>query len=391
MYKLIGKSLKIFSIFVSLIMVSCLWHDPWGSWGPPHQEAEKNAYPDFAYDGQNLFVVWGGDDIYGRIISPDGSFVTPIFKISDRDYIEAEPEIVFLDPSFIVVWEEHLGEEGVRICCKKYSRHYSPISGSYTELLRGRGLSSPRIEKHTDGFVVLWYEWESVGYYCNISLFDLNGRELKRKALGSCSYPGKSVKILVRADNEDRYLLSIGRSSDILDQDLETINDIDFLGREETYSCYGYDKWVSIADRGENSYPYSEHLIIKRIGFDGSVIPPDSIVVESEMNHFRNITVCPGDNIFLCVWQQYDNEGSTVNYIRLDSDGNLIDEESFVLFKNVHYEWARLKYAENKFYWLWRSWKYDESEDAKFDEKINLCMFSQEGGSLSARFVQVAK
>ena len=390
MHKLIRKSLKIFSIFVSLIMVSCLWHDPWGSWGPPHQDAEKNAYPDFAYDGQNLFVVWGGDDIYGRIISPDGSFVTPIFKISDRDYLEAEPEIVFLDSLFVVVWEEHLEEGSVRICCKMYNTDYSRL-GPFIELLRDRGLSSPRIEKHSDGFVVLWYEWESVGYYCNVSLFNLNGRELKRRSLGSCSYPGKCVKPLVRAGNEDRYLLSIGRYSKILDQDLEVINEIDFAGREETYSCYGYDKWISIADRGEDSYPYSEHLVIKKFGFDGSVIPPDSIVVESEMNHFRNLTVCPGDNIFLCIWQEYDSDGSTVNYIRLDSDGNFIDEESVALYKNVHYEGARLEYAENKFYWLWKSWRYDKDEDAEFDKKIILCMFSQEGGSLSARFTTVAK
>jgi hypothetical protein len=391
MVKSIGKSLKVFLIFVSLIMVSCLWHDPWGSWGPPTQYAEKNAYPDFAYDGQNLFVVWGGDDIYGRIISPEGNYVTPIFEIANSENIEAEPEIAFLDPSFMVVWEEHLGEGEVRICCKRYNRKYSPTREHPIEILRGEGLSSPRIEKHSDGFVVLWYEWDMLGYDCYLSLFNLDGRELQREFLYDYTQPYASLQPLVRADNEDRYFLRGKSSARILGQDLEPIYELDFPDGAETYCCYGYDKWLSFEECREDTFPYIGHLTIKKIGFDGSVIPPEGIVVESEMDYFRNLTVCSGDNIFLCVWQQYDNEGSTVNYIRLDSDGNLIDEESFVLFKNVYYEWARLEYAENKFYWLWRSWKYDESEDAEFDEKINLCMFSQAGGSLSARFVQVAK
>jgi hypothetical protein len=385
MNKIAGIMLKIF-ITMLLLNTVCM-----EDWGPPHQHAEKIAYPDFAYDGQNFFIVWGGDDIYGRIISPEGNYVTPIFEISSSDNLEAEPEIIFLDSLFLVVWEEHLGEDGVRICCKKYNPDYSPVSNSVTELLRERWLSSPRIEKHTDGFVVLWYEWRSVQYYCNISLFNLDGAELSRRSLGMCSYPGTSVRPLVRADKEDRYLLCRGESFEILDQDLETINDIDFPRGEETYSCYGYGKWINIGTRRDDSYSYLEHLLVKEIGFDGSVISPDSIVIDSEMNHFSNLTVCPGDNIFLCIWQQYGDENSTINYIRLDSDGNIIDNESFLLFKNVHYEGARLEYAENKFFWLWKSWRYNEKEDAEFDAKINLCILSQEGGSLSARFVTVAK
>ncbi len=387
MDKLIVKFLKNFLILFSLLIFSCVWDD----WGPPTQYPVKNAYPDFAYDGQNFFFVWGGDDIYGRIISPEGDYVTPIFEISSSDNIEAEPEIIFLGSSFVIIWEEHLREEGVRICYKKYNRYYSQVSNSSTELLRGHGLSSPRIEKHAKGFVVLWYEWESVCYYCNISLFNLSGVELKRRMLGTSPYPRKSVSPLVRADSVDRYLLSRGASFEILDHDLETINDIDFPGSEEIYSCYGYDKWLSFVDRQEDSYPCIGHLTIRKIGLDGSVMPPDSIVIESDMNHFRNLTVCPGNNIFLCVWQQYDDEGSTVNYIRLDSEGNIIDDESFLLYKNVHFGEARLKYAEDKFFWLWKSWRYDEGEDAEFDEKILCCILPQGGGPLSAKFVTVAK
>ena len=170
MNKIIKGALKIFIIMLLLNMF-CFPEE----WGPPDQYPEQNVYPDFAYDGQNFFIVWGGDDIYGRILSPEGNFVTPIFTISSRENTEAEPEIVYLDPSFLIVWEEHLGEDRVRICCKKYNRNYSPMNSSWAESLNGQGLTSPRIEKHTDGFVALWYEWETFHYNCYVSLFNSYG------------------------------------------------------------------------------------------------------------------------------------------------------------------------------------------------------------------------
>ncbi|MBA7637090.1 hypothetical protein ES703_44724 [subsurface metagenome] len=380
MGKLMKKSLVFFRILWLPIILLCSCDE----WAPPAQYAKENAYPDFAYDGQNFFIVWGGDNIYGRILSPEGNYVTPVFQISSRSNIEAEPEIVFLDSLFMIVWEEHLAEDKVRICGVQYNTNYEVMNNSRTELLRGRGLSSPRVEKHTDGFVVVWYEWNAVLYYGYISLFNLNGEELEMKSLGSLqSYI--SIEPLVRATNADRYFLRRERSAEILNQNLEEVNSIDLPVCEGTSSCYGYDKWINIAE--VEAYSYFNNLIITRIAFDGTVIPPDSIIIEREMNYFANPVVCAGDNIFLCIWRQYANENETVNYIRLDSDGNFIDEETVILFENIRPRRARLKYANNKFFLLWES----REDDEEGNEEIACCVLSQEGDSLSGRIISISK
>jgi hypothetical protein len=382
MKKIVGIMLKAFTIMLLLNTV-CLMDE----WSPPDQYSEQNVYPDFAYDGQNFFVVWGGDDIYGRILSPEGNFVTPILRISSKKNIESEPEIVYLNPSFLIVWEEHLGDDSVRICCKKYNRYYSPINNSWTELLSGNGLSSPRVEKHTDGFAALWFEWNVVQYDCHASLFDINGNQYGVQLDGYMPYidpkPYSSVQPLVRADNADRYFLCGKSSALILDQSFNTINDIDLPRYDESYPCYGHNKWINIA--AADTHSYFENLIITKVSFDGTVIPPEKITIERE-GVFSNLTVCTGDNIFLCVWQQSNDGNSTVNYIRLDSDGNFIDEESSILSENIDLREARLKYAKNKFFLLWKAWNDEEGNG-----QIRCCILSQEGDSLSGRIITISE
>lgn len=375
MDKLIRKSLKVFLIFVSLLMVSCLFdeHDP------PTQYPEEISDPDFAYDGQNFFIVWGGDNIYGRVLSPEGDFVTPIFEIANSENVEAEPEVAFLDPSRMVIWEEHLGEDNVRICYKRYNRKYSPTSDSSFVILRGEGLSSPRIEKHSNGFVVMWFEWDAVFHCCYCSLFPGGAA----RDLG-IEEPSARVVPLVRADNEDKYFLDRENSAEIMGEGLQTINDIDMPDRGESYTCYGYDKWINIAV--VDTSPNFAGLAVTRVSSDGTVIPPRKIAVESEGNGFFNITVCAGDNIFLCIWQSYDGENIKTNYIRLDSDGNVIDDKYFVLFEGIRFRKVRLEYAENKFFLLWQSWAAES-----IDEKIFCSILSQEGDSLSARTITISE
>jgi len=367
------KSLVFYRILWSLVIFLCSCNE----YAPPAQYAQENAYPDFAYDGQNFFIVWGGDDVYGRILSPEGNYVTQVFRISSRNYIEAEPEIIFLDSLFMIVWEEHFEEDDVKICSIQYNTNYEVVSDSRTELLSGQGLSTPHIEKHNDGFVVMWYKWDAVFYNGLISLFNLNGEKLKEDFLG-ITQPYFNVEPLVRATDADRYFLRYEWAAEILNQNLEEINSIDLPVCSGSSSCYGHNKWINIAE--VKAYSYFKNLIISKIAFDGTVISPDSIIIERGMNYFANLVVCSGDNIFLCIWRQYDNENETVNYIRLDSVGNFIDEVPVFLFENIRPRQARLKYANNKFFLLWAG-----------DEEISCCILSQEGDSLSGRILSISE
>jgi len=76
----------------------------------------RQQFPSIAFDGTNFLVVWaderGGsvstDDIYGTLVEPDGSVLSPSGNvIADDDYWQDHPSVAFDGTNYLVVWDDY--------------------------------------------------------------------------------------------------------------------------------------------------------------------------------------------------------------------------------------------------------------------------------------------
>jgi hypothetical protein len=129
----------------------------------------RQQFPSIAFDGTNFLVVWaderGGsvstDDIYGTLVEPDGSVLSPSGNvIADDDYWQDNPSVAFDGTNYLVVWDDYGSgtfEEdiyGVRV-----NQSGIPIDGSSIAISTAdNGQYRPVVAFDGTNYLVVWYD-----------------------------------------------------------------------------------------------------------------------------------------------------------------------------------------------------------------------------------------
>ena len=129
----------------------------------------RQNYPSVAFDGTNFLVVWsderGGssstDDIYGTIVEPDGSVLSPSGSlIADDDLWQDNPSVAFDGTNYLVVWDDYGSgtfEEdiyGIRV-----NQSGVPIDdSSFAITTADEGQYRPAVAFDGTNYMVVWFD-----------------------------------------------------------------------------------------------------------------------------------------------------------------------------------------------------------------------------------------
>ena len=72
--------------------------------------SESQSHPDLSFDGSQFAVVWleGSQDVYGQMVAPNGQLLGPKFRISDNtSYLRDHPSICVGIDNYLIVWGEY--------------------------------------------------------------------------------------------------------------------------------------------------------------------------------------------------------------------------------------------------------------------------------------------
>ena len=129
----------------------------------------RQQFPSIAFDGTNFLVVWaderGGsvstDDIYGTLVEPDGSVLSPSGNvIADDDLWQDNPSVAFDGTNYLVVWDDYGSgtfEEdiyGVRV-----NQSGIPIDdSSFAISTTAEGQYRPAVAFDGTNYLVVWFD-----------------------------------------------------------------------------------------------------------------------------------------------------------------------------------------------------------------------------------------
>ena len=92
-------------------------------------DSSSNWSPSVAYDGTNYLVVWGrfvgNYEIYGAIVSPTGSRITPLVVFSAPGE-QISPSVDFNGSNYLVAWRDTRTGSGPSLTTDIYGTRISP-------------------------------------------------------------------------------------------------------------------------------------------------------------------------------------------------------------------------------------------------------------------------
>lgn len=135
---------------------------------------QHQRMPAVGFDGENHLVVWEDEreddiDLYGAIVDSTGNILTPpgIFIISNADFSQTNPSVDFVNPYYLVVWEDYrYVPQPSQIFCTRVTKNGQvlDLDGIHMYDFGGDEQSFPYISNNENNFLVVWKEkwwfWE---------------------------------------------------------------------------------------------------------------------------------------------------------------------------------------------------------------------------------------
>ncbi len=117
----------------------------------------QNA-PAVAFNEMNYFVVWYGNGIHGQIISPDGGLIDTSFLISWEGGCKYYPALAFNGTRYLVVWADW-GDKDMQTTCDVYGRlitsEGTPIDTPFIILKGSNTITYPNIASNGMNYLVV--------------------------------------------------------------------------------------------------------------------------------------------------------------------------------------------------------------------------------------------
>lgn len=317
---------------------------------PPTQYGHPNSYPNIAFDGEKFLIVWSNEEIYGRMLSSEGEFLTTRFTISEGKQLQVEPYVTYLDSTFFVVWEEHDNTDTVNAIGRAVSGSDAIDFGATIYFTPGNGLGQLACAKLVGGYFLAWKNWERYSNEGHLATFDSKGNLLIDRIIGiNSAYPTQ----LERHAERDLFLVPNGVSASIYDSALVKIHTVDVPNGDNISCVFGNGRWC-VASK-VNSTSYYHYILGSVISEEGVLINTATLFISGRsFENYHKPTIAYGGEIFLSIWTKRELPNDTFYTRRISADGTFLDSEPDSIFVRGLTSDLRLSYGQNSFLLVWR-------------------------------------
>jgi hypothetical protein len=329
-------------------------------------EINDQSHPAVIFDGTNFFVVWQDErndpyytDIYGTLLSPDGTVLNPNgIVISNAADNQVTPKLAFDGVNYLAVWADYRNDAfnpdiyGARI---SQSGVLLDPNGIAIQTVFDEDEEAPSVAFDGTNFMVVWEDQRNTGgediYGARV---DQNGLVLDPNGIAISSHSGsQTVPVIVFGDTNYLVLWEDRRSgeADIYGAVIDpagTIQDTTLVS-----NASGTQSGVSLVNEGsdylavwgDNFDPGGSDIFGAHISSTGEVLDSFSVVTKPGIQQYPTLAHGTG-SISLLVYRGWtDNYNSkTYNAMRIwgkyidTSTGIEIDESYMVsrfrLFQN---------------------------------------------------------
>ena len=363
------------------------------------KSSKSKTKPLIAFDGINFLVIWveNGREIYGKRISQDGEILDsiPILMASPLTYAEIKPHLYFNEINYVLSWNW----EGDYGCCsgitvKEISRDGIPDTNEYS-IIEDRQITNYATVYQNNECIYIWdsNEKESgVSPDNNVFFmrFDKEFNPIDSVAILVSSMANEQYHPEIAFDGEN-YLglwfekiphnrdyrwgiktIKIGADGEIKSNSRVALS----------YRDYEISSWSSLI-YGESNYLFSyvislwtDEIWYAILSKEGEVVKTEYIL-GGEFFISKPLVSFDGDNYFI-VWEDRREGKNNISFIRITSDGELLDSLETVVCSNKQNKFLQgLCFGKENYLLLW-----SESVDSSEYSALMSIRISSEGEAI---------
>ncbi len=286
---------------------------------------QHQRMPAFGFDGENHLIVWEDErrediDLFGALIDTSGNILTPpgVFPVSQYKYDQIKPKVDFVDPYYLVVWQDYRGADWIsRLYGARITKEGMVLDpdGIYFYMNNATYVRNHNISNDSTNFLVVWNKWD--GQYPIVAVrVDTSGVFLDPEGIiidTSSSRPAVSFdgeNWLICYFNCDAVLVGVRLSADgtLILPVFDITNQWYYLTADPPSVTFNGNNYFVTWASEDHTFTLEEHIYGSRVSPYGYDLDSVDILIckKPEYHLYAPQTTSCGGNFFV-VWTDTRN------------------------------------------------------------------------------------